>query len=175
MDDEKFWSYVNKTSRCWYWTGPRHPKGYGIFFGSQETYTAHYYAYGWLDHSSERTAILLQTCHNRLCCNPNHVSEGWTIRVIADNLEIEYTTVLALAKILSIGPNEILEGSGIIEADEFRTVAEQHVLLSYARRIAKYVSGISEPVSRKSAEEYFLQMLRIYRADGESLPDLCGE
>src|SRR3954468_5102400 len=46
MDREaKFWGYVNKTPRCWLWTGCTVGCGYGQFWDGRRKVQAHRYAY----------------------------------------------------------------------------------------------------------------------------------
>lgn len=82
-DSIRFWRkvIVLGPDDCWEWIGPRHPSGYGAF----QMKTAN----GWQPRPAHKTAfmlsgrsvsderpLVLQTCSNRLCCNPRHLKAG---------------------------------------------------------------------------------------------------
>lgn len=64
---------------CWTWLGGTNKAGYGLHQGSDDyrgwSFTAHRIAY-WLHTGVEPTKIVLHTCDNPRCCNPNHLRHG---------------------------------------------------------------------------------------------------
>ena len=77
---ERFWSKVDikKKNDCWNWTASQRGNGYGCIRIGNKILDSHRVAwiltYGeildglWVLHKSK--------CHNRLCCNPNHLYLG---------------------------------------------------------------------------------------------------
>lgn len=71
--DDRFWSKVQFTPKCWEWTGAKNRKGYGEFKYLGQARRAHRMAYlgmvgpipeGWtIDH----------LCRNKACVNPDHL------------------------------------------------------------------------------------------------------
>lgn len=86
--DQWFWSKVKKVeSGCWEWQGYRQ-HGYGMvgkFNGKQET-RAHRIAY-WLTHGTMPTNMVLHSCDNRCCVNPDHFREGTHLENVQDAVE----------------------------------------------------------------------------------------
>lgn len=83
---ERFWGKVNvsKPEQCWPWTGAISSNGYGSVGYSNRICGAHRvaaYLSGiilspvWEPSLRERT-LVLHTCDNPLCCNPNHLFVG---------------------------------------------------------------------------------------------------
>lgn len=62
---------VNKANcdDCWPWTGARSSRGEGKFNGQQ----AHRVAYVFTQGPFEKRRALVQSCANKLCCNPAHM------------------------------------------------------------------------------------------------------
>lgn len=77
--EQTFWSRVDKRERrdCWLWQGGLTAKRYGQFSVRGRPMLAHRVA--WIIH--HRIAVpagkrIIQTCWNRLCCNPAHLRLG---------------------------------------------------------------------------------------------------
>lgn len=70
-----FWTRVNKTETCWYWTGGTVRGGYGHAGYQGKTQVAHRVAYQMLVGPIEPGMVLDHTCHNRLCVNPDHLRQ----------------------------------------------------------------------------------------------------
>jgi len=76
--EERFWSYVEKTKTCWLWRGSRTKDGYGQFSTRTDrgTVGAHVFSF-YLHHRRWPTG---DTCHSRDCArncvNPYHLDDG---------------------------------------------------------------------------------------------------
>jgi hypothetical protein len=72
-----FWTRVQKTETCWLWTGTHNQGGYGIFLLPGEVpVRAHRYAYEQVKGPIPAGLILLHSCDNPPCVNPDHLTPG---------------------------------------------------------------------------------------------------
>ena len=82
---EHFWSRVEKTSSCWLWTGYKGRYGYLTFNG--ERMSAHRLAYTLTKGAIPNGKVVMHTCDNTLCVNPNHLELGSQQDNIADMIK----------------------------------------------------------------------------------------
>ncbi len=76
-DVKDFWSSLDQSSveSCWEWRGEI-TNGYGRVKLSGRAYWAHRFAYWQSKGSIPRGLVVMHSCDNRRCCNPNHMSLG---------------------------------------------------------------------------------------------------
>lgn len=77
---ERFWAKVDldPATGCWLWSGATEGNGYGNFKAvSYTTVRAHRMAFALSRARAPEDALVIRhKCHNRLCCNPAHLTEG---------------------------------------------------------------------------------------------------
>lgn len=88
-DQEAFWVRVDQgdPDECWPWTGTTLPKGYGTLYWDDRTRYAHRVAYEIANGSVEDVEVVMHTCDNPPCCNPNHLKAGTQSENITEALE----------------------------------------------------------------------------------------
>lgn len=74
---QRFWAKVNKTARCWLWTGALDRRGYGSFRGDHGTVKAHRVAWKLQTGESLPPEIeLCHTCDTPACVRFDHLFKG---------------------------------------------------------------------------------------------------
>ena len=74
-----FWSKVSvpaSRSDCWEWHSTVNSQGYGRININRKWIAAHRLSYELVNGPIEDGLIIRHRCHNRLCCNPNHLEKG---------------------------------------------------------------------------------------------------
>lgn len=85
MYDWEFWNKVLKTQTCWVWLGCTYATGYGQITRNKKKNYTHRYVLELLGHDLT-DKIVLHTCDNPICCNPDHLKIGTHADNVADKV-----------------------------------------------------------------------------------------
>ncbi len=73
---ERFWLKVEKSSNCWLWNGKTTKQGFGVFsLEGGARILAHRYYWQFLFGGISNAILLMHTCPNAHCVNPEHLKE----------------------------------------------------------------------------------------------------
>jgi hypothetical protein len=80
-DVKRFWSKVDVCSHneCWSWKSIATASGYGRIRIRQKLYSSHRVAFHLANPTVDITGkknVIMHSCDNRLCCNPEHLMLG---------------------------------------------------------------------------------------------------
>lgn len=84
--EERFWAKVNKAeaNQCWEWTGAKNSKGYGTLQVNTIKWLAHRYSYTISKGEIPKGLLIMHSCDNRKCVNPEHLSAGTQVDNMLD-------------------------------------------------------------------------------------------
>ena len=76
-DREKYFNKLKKNEfGCLEWTGTKNKNGYGTFKYLGKEIAAHRIFYYWATGDDPGAKIIRHLCHNKICCNPEHLASG---------------------------------------------------------------------------------------------------
>lgn len=71
----RFLGYIKK-NECWEWIGTKEKDGYGLFLINKKMKRAHRVSYELFKKPIEKGMLILHSCNNTSCVNPDHLREG---------------------------------------------------------------------------------------------------
>ena len=67
---------IDPVTQCWNWNKSITSAGYGQFTRNKKYWTTHTFVYTQIYGEIPKGNIIRHICHNRKCCNPNHLIIG---------------------------------------------------------------------------------------------------
>lgn len=67
---------IDPITQCWNWNKSVTGEGYGQFKKDKKYWTTHRYVFTQINGDIPNGKVIRHICHNRRCCNPNHLKLG---------------------------------------------------------------------------------------------------
>lgn len=151
------------TDACWHWVGKKFPNGYGAFIYRGRYLLAHRVAYLLHTGRNPEDSVVMHTCDNRSCVNPDHLrlgSDQENIRDMVSKGRDNPRRGLRHPR-CKLSDEDVAEIKRLREAGELTTVLAAKFNVS-----AKTISVVSRGLQRKGVEvhmtpnEYITKALR---------------
>jgi hypothetical protein len=73
---ERIFNKIKLDKGCWIWQGSKSNSGYGQISYNGRTCSVHRTVYELLNEAIKEGNVIIHSCDNRSCCNPEHLSQG---------------------------------------------------------------------------------------------------
>lgn len=91
---------------CWIWTKSTNSSGYGQLTKNKKYWTSHRYAFACNNGAIPDGLIVRHKCHNKKCCNPEHLELGTDKENYYDSMDVHINASKRLRKVWIVGEKE---------------------------------------------------------------------